>query len=113
MAKFLGEKLLNQEEVEIFKNFSKSDWAMHFIEKWGQIEGQEHRGWVLDQVARILNGTPIIIKLASWEDGYTEYRVSTSEQVSEEYQKWCISMLGEYDEKQGCYEYFYNEGIAP
>lgn len=113
MAKYLGETIVKQEDVEQFKKFSQSDWAMYFIESYGQIEGSHHKTWVLDQVARILKGIPVIIKLAKWDDGNYEYRVSVSKEQNLEYQKWQLEMLGNYDELEGSYEYDYDQGIAP
>lgn len=113
MEKYLGEKLVNQEDVEEFKNFTSSDWSMYFIESYGQIEGEWHKSWVLDQVARILKGTPIIIHKAEWSDGSYEYRVNISKETSDAYKQWRVEMLGEYDEFEGEYEYSYEEGSAP
>lgn len=113
MTKYLGETLVNQNDVEEFKSFNQSDWAMYFIESYGQIDGSDHKLWVLDQVARLLKGTPVIIRLAKWEDGSCEYRVSVSKKESIEYKKWRLRMLGNNDEIEGSYNYIYDEGIAP
>jgi len=55
----------------------------------------------------------MVIKEAKWEGGHSEYRISTQEPPSEEYQEWAESMLGEYDEENEEYEYSYDEGCAP
>lgn len=100
---YLGEKLVNQEDSP-FKGFTAVDWAMHYILRYGQIDGSHHKTWVLDQVIRILNGTPIILKLAKWDDGQEEYRFITGK-PSKEYKAWVRhSKKGGYD---------YDEGIAP
>lgn len=87
-------------------------WAMYFIEQYGQIDGDHHKAWVLDQAARCLKGTPVVIKEASWDNGQKELRVSTGE-PSEEYLNWRQEMRGEYDPEMEEYEYYYEEGIPP
>lgn len=112
MAKYLGEKLVNQNDVEEFKSFSQSDWAMYFIEQYGGFDGAHHKAWVIDQVARLLKGMPVIIKLATWDDGNQEYRVTVSKEESTEYKKWRIKMSDDC-ESEFLYEDDYNEGIPP
>lgn len=113
MAKYLGNNVVDPTTIDRFKYFTKSDWAMLFIERYGQIDGDHHKNWVIDQVARILRGTPVIVSLHQWDDGIEEYSVITSEDVSEEYLSWRKAQQGEYDEESGQYEYGYDEGIAP
>ncbi len=108
---YLGEVLITDLHQTEFKDFTPSDWAMYFIGRYGQIDGDHHKAWVLDQVARILKGTPLIVKQASWDDGQKEYRVRTQDEPSSEYAKWVTEMLGESDGDE--YEYSYEEGIAP
>lgn len=113
---YLGEELVKQEDTEEFKDYTPSDWAMYFISCYGQIDGAHHKAWVLDQVARILKGTQVEIKRASWSDGYSEYRISTVDESSDEYNKWVIEMKGELqsdEDEEPEYEYDYDEGIAP
>lgn len=97
-----------------FANYTPADWAMLYVERYGQIDGAHHKTWVLDQVARILKGTPVIVTEARWnmEDGsvQTEYRFIVGD-PSKEYKDWVLYMLGE--ENDGEYEYDYDEGIAP
>jgi len=112
MRAYVGETVIAQSESK-FRNFTASDWAMYFISRYGQTDGGHHKAWVLDQVSRILKGTGIEIKIASWSDGYIEYRVSTVEPPSQEYIDWVQEMLGTYDVENECYEYGYDEGIAP
>ena len=111
MAKYLGENLVNVKDTE-FKDFTSIDWAMYFIERFGQFDGGHHKQWVLDQVSRILKGTQLIIKEAKWDNGNSEYRIQTDE-PSEEYKKWVQDMLGDYNEEEQEFEYSYDEGIAP
>lgn len=110
MGGYLGQKIVDIEETP-FKKYTKEDWAMYFIERYGQYDGGHHKQWVLDQIARILKGTPVVIELAKWENGEEEYRVSTDENVSIDYKNWAHEMLGGIED--GEYEYSYDEGVAP
>jgi hypothetical protein len=112
MSKYLGEELVESLEGTEFEGFGPSDWAMYFIERYGGIDGDHHKTWVLDQAARCLKGTPIEVKLARWDDGQEEFRVNTLA-PSQEYLDWVVEMKGDYDEDYGDFEYDYNEGIAP
>jgi len=78
MEGYLGEFPVVISESE-FANYTPTDWAMCYIERYGQIDGDHHKAWVLDQVSRILKGTEVIVKEARWANGYTEYRVTLSE----------------------------------
>jgi hypothetical protein len=109
--KYLGEKEISIKGTP-FEYYDKSDWAMYFIECYGQIDGSRYKSWVLDQVSRILNGTPVIVSLATWDNGEREYRVKTGN-PSFKYKNWVKSMLGEFNEDEEEYEYSYYEGIAP
>jgi len=109
MANYLGEEVIDIKKSE-FKKYKPSDWAMYFVESYGQIDGDHHKTWVLDQVARILNGTEIILKKAKWDNGEVNWRVSLGE-PSKKYKKWRKEMLGDFIDDE--YEYSYDEGIAP
>jgi hypothetical protein len=111
MAKYLGETIVNIEDTP-YVDYSQADWASEYILNYGQIDGAHHKQWVLDQALRILKGTPIILKLAKWDDGNEEYRYNTGD-PSPEYAKTVQEYLGEYDEENDEYEYGYDEGIAP
>lgn len=62
----------------------KIEKAMSFIEQYGQIDGDHHKTWVLDQVARALKG--------------------------DKYEAWVVEMM---DGEDGPDTYGYEEGIAP
>lgn len=111
MTQYLGEEIVDIVGTD-FENHTPKDWAMYWIESYGQIDGGYHKAWVLDQVARILKGTPIIVKLAKWKDGQKEYRVSL-DNPSQDYIVWVNEMLGEHDKENDEYEYEYDTGIAP
>lgn len=112
MHGYLGETPIEISETE-YKDYAPQDWAMVYISRYGGFDGAHHKDWVLDQVARILHGTPINIKLAKWENGNSELRFNTVEPPSQAYLDWVQSMLGDYDEENDEYEYGYDEGIAP
>ena len=103
---YLGEFKVEIEESP-FAEYKPEDWAMYFISIYSQIDGAHHKQWVLDQVARILKETPVIVTEARWEDGEPEYRVSLGE-PSPQYLEWVKFMKGH----EGL-EYDYDEGIAP
>lgn len=77
---------------------------MLYIESYGQIDGDHHKAWVLDQVARILMGTQVESVMAKWDDGHQEERFSTGE-PSAEYKTWVN------EARNDGYDYY--EGIAP
>jgi hypothetical protein len=111
MEEYLGSFPIHQNQTK-YAAYTQIDWAMYYIERYGQINGEHHKTWVLDQVSRILKGTPIIIKEARWSNGQIELRISTGE-PSIEYNKWVNNMLGLYDPINDEHEYNYDMGIAP
>jgi len=108
MQNYLGEKIVKKKNTP-FKDYSKKDWALYFIGNYGGIDGAHHKDWTMDQVARILNGTEIIIKLATWENGHEEYRVSLDE-PTDKYHNWVREMT---DGEDGPNTYSYDIGIPP
>ena len=108
MEGYLGETIVEQKDTK-FKDYDRGSWAMYFLECYGGIDGAHHKDWVLDQMARAMKGTSIIIKLAKWSNGQQEYRISTGE-PSEEYLAWVKEMCAGED---GENTYSYDEGIAP
>lgn len=99
------------ERKEVTHRLTPIDAALWFIGSYGQIDGAHHKTWVLDQVARILNGTPVIATEATWER-HRELDFTTGE-PSAEYLAWVKEMRGEWDEENEEFEYSYDEGIAP
>jgi len=89
-----------------FEGYGPAEWGLYFIMMYGGIDGDHHKTWVLDQVARCLLGTPVKVKLARWENGQQEYRCSTQKPPSDKYLKWVEDIC------EGG-EYSYDEGIAP
>ena len=111
--KYLGEKTVKIEDSP-YSKYEKGDWAMYFLERYGQIDGSHHKLWVLDQIARVMHGTPIIIRLAKWDNGQSEYRIETGK-PSKEYRGWVKEMKGKYirTADYNGYEYSYDVGIPP
>ena len=86
MEGYLGEKIVEQKDTP-FEHYDKDDWEMYFIEQYGDIDGEHHKKWLLDQIVRIKKGTPIIIKIAEWENGDYEYRIDLDE-PTDDYKEW-------------------------
>lgn len=107
---FLGETIINVKNVDCpFRFFTPSDWVLYWIEKYGSINGSHHKAWLIDQIARILNGCAITVKIAKWDDGVQEYRVSIDGE-NEKYKNWVISVKSGID---GPDTFDYETGIAP
>jgi hypothetical protein len=111
MNGYLGEEELSSYEDTPYEGYAAKNWALTYISSYSQIDGAHHKQWVLDQVARILKGTPVKLAVARWNNGHEEYRFSTGE-PSEAYLLWVEEMKGKKNE-EGEYEYDYDEGIAP
>lgn len=107
MEGYLGEKIINIEESE-YALYTPQDWIMLWIERYGSIGGDHHKAWLLDQIARILRGTKVIIKIAEWNN-HTETRFDLDD-PPQEYWDWIKEMkFGEDGEDT----YNYDFGIAP
>lgn len=114
MEGYLGTEIVNIKDTP-YAGYNNKDWAMEYIGSYGQIDGAHHKQWLLDQVARILKDTPVIIEIARWDNGqekHEEYRYTTGE-PSKAYSDWVLEMKGEYDENYDEYCCSYDEGIAP
>lgn len=70
---FEGEYRIDVDKTE-YAMWQTGRWALFWIEKYGSIDGEHHKTWVIDQVARILMGTAIVITEARWTDHASEYR---------------------------------------
>ncbi len=109
---YLGETRLTLLTSTPYDGFTQSMWALEFIARYGQIDGDHHAKWVLDQIARVLHGTPVIVSVAQWEGGKVEYRIETETPPSSQYLKW-VERLKVFDTETGEFEYDYDEGRAP
>jgi hypothetical protein len=112
MNGYLGEIPVNVAEHPVYKDWVPANWALLYIDMYGQIDGSHHKQWILDQVARILLGTPVLVSLAKWDNGDEEERFETADPPSAEYLAWVDDHRGATDE-DGEREYSYDEGIAP
>ncbi len=115
MNVYLGETLVKIEDSP-YASFSKTDWAMTYISRYGGFTAAYHKAWVLDQVARILKGSPIIdLRVAKWDNGQEEWRYNVG--ASPEYLAWVEEMKGDFiqgkDGNRDRREYAYDEGIPP
>lgn len=104
MRAYLGETKADIKHSP-FANYTPADWACLYHFQYGQIDGDHHKTWVLDQIVRILKGTPVEINLAKWSDGEIEYRFSTGE-PSQEY----LNFVKDYCDNG---QYSYDEGCPP
>jgi hypothetical protein len=110
MEGYLGETPVDISTHPEFSKYTPADWAMLFISKYGQIDGEHHKTWVLDTASRILKGTPVVVKEARWSSGDSEYRYVLGE-PSQDYLDWREMMLDR--DESGKPQYKYYEGIAP
>ncbi len=83
---YLGEFEVDIRETP-FAEYGPAEWAFYYIERYGGIDGDHHKAWVLDQAARILLGTPVTFKQARWLSGEEEWRVLLGE-PSAKYLQW-------------------------
>ncbi len=113
MDGYLGTVLIDKSTHPDFKDLTPKDYALLFILKYGGIDGEDHKDWVLDQVAQILNGVEVIVSEALWVGGKTEIRIETSEAWTDEYEQFVASCRGEWDAETDEYEYDYKFGVAP
>ena len=104
MNNYLGEFEVELSETP-YAGFKAKDWALLYASCYGQIDGDHHKQWVIDQMTRILMGTPVIVKVAKWGNGHSEFRFNTGE-PSEEYNAWIKDYADGGD-------YSYDAGIAP
>lgn len=99
--KFLGEFPKDVQRTSV-------EWALLMIGQYGQVDGEHHKKWVLDQVARVLNGAPVKVVEARWENGETEERFTIGSSVR--YKRWVAEMKAGEDGKN---TYSYDAGTPP
>jgi hypothetical protein len=101
-------------EFPMIINKTPVEWGLHYVTAYGGVDGEHHKAWVLDQVFRILTGTPVITTVAKWgaditQIEYEEIRFSTGE-PSEEYFRLVAEAK---DGEDGPETYSWEEGIPP
>ena len=94
-----------------FLSYGQTEWAMHYIAAYGGIDGSHHKTWALDQVARILKGTPVLVTEARWEGGQTKFRYKTGEPSKADLE-WVAEIITSDDEEDKA-AYEYDVGISP
>jgi hypothetical protein len=105
--KYLGEFAVDLTTTP-FAKFTHADWALYFVEHYGGIDGNHHKTWLIDQIARILNGCPLRVVEARWDDNQTEYRVTVG--TCDKYLTWVKDMNAGED---GPDTYAWEEGVPP
>lgn len=108
MRKYLGEFEVDINETE-YKDYGPVEWGVYFC-SYGQVDGSHHKTWAIDQVVRVLKGTPVIIKEARWDDGKKEFRINLGE-PSQAYLDYVKDYEGE--DEDGEKEYEWDTGGAP
>lgn len=110
-AAYKGSEVVPVEDSPLYPKDGVVDekfWVQHFILTYGDIDGAHHKDWVLDQVMRIVMGTPVEVQKKTWDDGkgwtQTDYTVHTGN-PSEKYLAFRKEM-----EAAGCW---HEVGIAP
>ena len=105
-GKYLGEF---DEKIFLPDLQQRQVWALNYIESYGGIDGGHHKDWVLDQVARILNGCKIKTCVAKWDCGTEDLRFSVVDE-SKSYISWVKDLKNGED---GPETYGYDIGIPP
>lgn len=93
----------------VFSAYTPADYAMAFIEKNAYIDGAMHKAWLIDQVSRILKGTPVRVfkTFVDSEDDIRTYLDMFDFEIgapSKDYETWRAHM----DTHES-----YNPGYAP
>ncbi len=94
---YLGEFDVDLKDTP-FANYSPQDWVFEYLFRFSHIDGSHHKQWVLDQIARILKGTKVIVKVSKWSNGHQEYRFFL-DAPSQEYLDWVTLYRREFDQK--------------
>lgn len=112
MANYLGQFPVDIKDTP-YADYTPADWALEYIGRYGGIDGSHHKDWVLDQVSRILHGTPVQVTHHKWDDGQEEYRIRTGEEPPQAYHDWVRKLREPWNEELEAFEYDYSVGIAP
>ncbi|MEJ7687452.1 MAG: hypothetical protein WKG52_10900 [Variovorax sp.] len=98
MTRYVGTVPVDKASHPRFATYRTGDWASHFIAEYGVLPNEGHKAWLIDQVSRILHGTPVVVGQARWTDGRKEDRIWLAS-PSPRYMQWRKSLrLSEYDE---------------
>ncbi len=103
-----GSTTIPIEESSIQTDSSGKALALDFIMRYGGIDGDHHKTWVIDQVVRALHNVPVTVTRRSWNDGSITDDVEQS--TNEAYENWVKSYN---DGEDGPDTYEWDVGIAP
>jgi len=122
MENYLGDiDVTDNKDLNPCFDHTPTDWTLYFIQCYGSYSGSQHKDWVLDQIARVLKGCKVQVKLAQWGDlilngensekiiRHEELRISVVSE-SDEYLKFVADCK---DGEDGPETFEYNIGIAP
>ena len=109
MTTYLGETPIDIALTE-YSDYTPKDWAMLYILKYGAIDGAHHKDWLLDQIARVLNGAVPGLLLRKWSDGQEELQLNELGSTPE-YEAFVLQCQD--PDEDGITQYEYNPGIAP
>lgn len=91
------------------------DKALDFALKYGHIDGNHHKSWLIDQMVRALTGCPMITKRSTFVKGKPFLVQDQGE--SGEYMDFVakhVDFVTKYDDKEEeSYAYEWDCGIAP
>lgn len=101
-------KIIPIEESSIQTDSSGKALALDFVMRYGGIDGDHHKTWVIDQVVRALHNVPVTVTRRSWSDG--SFRDDVEQSTNEAYENWVKSYN---DGEDGPDTYEWGVGIAP
>ena len=84
-AEYQGEIVVDVKDTK-FSNYTNEDWIVHWVEYYN-CDGAHHKEDLLMDIVRIIKGCKVIVKQASWSDGFKEYRFELSEDT-ETFTEW-------------------------
>ncbi len=94
MGEYLGGTIIRDLVGTPFENYSQIDWGFYFITVYAQLNGN-YKETVIDNIARILNGSEVIVSLHTWDTCESEYRLELV--PSHKYKAWVSSMVNSDD----------------
>ena len=89
MKGYLGEDIVDH-------NLTKEELIMEYLSRYSYVDGDHHKTWLLDQIARITLGATVVKRIAKWESGHTEERFTTGE-PTKEYLEWLNAEINDVD----------------
>jgi len=87
---------------------NRNEKALKYAERFGSVQGDHHRAWVIDQMVRALLGCPMKERKLIGVNG--KVYISTSQGESAEYQAWVLAITTGED---GTDTYVWDTGVQP